>query len=503
MTASRRRFLELFAAGLGTAALAPKLAFGNPVYDGFHAARPAQPWLAGWQDVAEDALPRRALRVTGRMPADLAGTLYRNGPGRFERAGFRYHHWFDGDGLIHAWRIAGGAVTHEARFVATEKFAREEAADRFVVMAAGTTIPGAVPGRNADAFNAANTAVIEHAGRLYALWEGGSAWELDPATLGSRGAKTWRDDLATLPFSAHPQPDTDGSIWNFGSLPYLGSPKLVLWRVGADGELASFDLVDAPNRGYIHSFAISARYLVLVVAPLFSNMADGKAFFEGQEWKPDAGSVALVVDKADRTKVRRFELPAGIAFHYGAAVERGEGIGLLACWYRDGARTNDEFAAMMRGATVATGLDAKLVRIDLDLARGRARLHDTGVRAVDFPTTDLRTDAPRYTWLAHQLADNPAGMFDAVVRWDAKRERSTAFHYGPHCMAEEHRFVPRPGRSRELDGWLVGTALDWRAQETVLSVFDAAHFEDGPLAQARLPRTVPLGFHGWFAQRSA
>ena len=40
------------------------------------------------------------LRVEGRLPAGLRGTLYRNGPGLLARKGQRYRHWFDGDGLI-------------------------------------------------------------------------------------------------------------------------------------------------------------------------------------------------------------------------------------------------------------------------------------------------------------------------------------------------------------------------------------------------------------------
>jgi all-trans-8'-apo-beta-carotenal 15,15'-oxygenase len=32
----------------------------------------------------------------------------------------------------------------------------------------------------------------------------------------------------------------------------------------------------------------------------------------------------------------------------------------------------------------------------------------------------------------------------------------------------------------------------------LLSIFDAQHLADGPLAQGRLPRVMPLGLHGIF-----
>ena len=40
------------------------------------------------------------------------------------------------------------------------------------------------------------------------------------------------------------------------------------------------------------------------------------------------------------------------------------------------------------------------------------------------------------------------------------------------------------------------TALDLREDKTVLSVFDVHGVADGPIAQARLPYSVPLGLHG-------
>jgi carotenoid cleavage dioxygenase-like enzyme len=50
------------------------------------------------------------LQVEGKIPSDLRGVFYRNGPGLFERGGQRYHHWFDGDGLVHAWRFTDHGV---------------------------------------------------------------------------------------------------------------------------------------------------------------------------------------------------------------------------------------------------------------------------------------------------------------------------------------------------------------------------------------------------------
>jgi carotenoid cleavage dioxygenase len=72
------------------------------------------------------------------------------------------------------------------------------------------------------------------------------------------------------------------------------------------------------------------------------------------------------------------------------------------------------------------------------------------------------------------------------------------YDYGAHQIVEEHVLVPKPGGRGELDAWLLGTTFDARRQATVLNLLDAAHIEDGPVAQAVLPYWLPLGFHGNF-----
>ena len=64
----------------------------------------------------------------------------------------------------------------------------------------------------------------------------------------------------------------------------------------------------------------------------------------------------------------------------------------------------------------------------------------------------------------------------------------------------------KPGKSGELDAWLLGTTFDVGRHATELNLLDAAHIEGGPVAQAVLPfvllyvllYVLPLGFHGNF-----
>ena len=64
------------------------------------------------------------LQITGEMPKELSGTLYRNGPNpQFAPRG--PHHWFGGDGMIHAFHIENGNVSYKNRWVRTPKWKLE------------------------------------------------------------------------------------------------------------------------------------------------------------------------------------------------------------------------------------------------------------------------------------------------------------------------------------------------------------------------------------------
>lgn len=496
---NRRQLLQaLAAAGIAPLLMPRARAGAETVFETFAAARKHRPWLAGWETLESEALAPRHLAWRGKLPTGLRGTLYRNGPGRFDRGGQRYHHWFDGDGLLQAWRIEADGVRHAARFVETHKLVAEREAGRFLYMGAGTHIADARPMRNADDANTANTSVIAFGGELLALWEGGSAWRVDAETLASHGPKTWRDDAAALPFSAHPLRDADGSLWNFGALPYIGGGTLLIWHIGADGALRTLTPLDIGHRGYLHSFAMTRQHLLFVLAPLMLEEGLGdQAYFEALRWRGEQLSLLLIVDKNDPQQVRRVELPAGIAYHWADAREDSAGtVELHGAWTERGDLLQSAFAELMRGETFAQTAPSSMVRITVP-RQGAPTLESLGIVNAEFPDFDRRHDGGRLYTLA-QPQPTPAGYLDTVVALDRQHGREQVFRYGDHHLVEEHRFVPRPGSARRDDGWLVGTAMDWRAGTMLLSVFDAAHIDEGPLCQATLPRTLPLSFHAEF-----
>jgi carotenoid cleavage dioxygenase len=492
----RRHFLK---AGLGLAAsglAGAACADARTTFDRFHAALARDRDLVVYANL--EGNQRGHAVVEGRLPEGLRGTFFRNGPGRFELGGERYRHWFDGDGFAQAWRIGDGTITHQGRFVETRKFLDESAAGRFLYPAFGTQF--ARRGfRDNDSLNTANTNLLPFNDRLYALWEGGSATEIDPATLATIGIHTWRDDLRAMPFSAHPKLEPDGTLWNVGALP--GGDRVALYRIGANGQVRQTGVIEVPRLALLHDFAISARHLVFAVPPYDVSDDPDLSLAERHVWAGNARGMRIVVVDRDTLAVRRVhELPPGMVFHFGNAWDEAGGrVTHVDLVLHDG----DMLAAtgyVMEGVREPNRpADHAAVRISLDHVGGRIgtrRLLD----GAEFPRIMPHAVGRHHGRLAVLGSDarNASLVLDTVNVVDTDSGAVDGWRFGAGWRAEEHVLVPRPGARGDTDGWLVGVAQDTNTATSVLTVFDAARVQAGPLALARLPYRAPHCFHGNF-----
>ncbi|MDP9043257.1 MAG: carotenoid oxygenase family protein [Pseudomonadota bacterium] len=494
---NRRHFLHGLAA-VGAAASHPVFA-RSPEGEAFDDAVKATPWLTpfkGVSDATQD-LHCNALALSGRWPDGLRGRFYRNGPALFERDGQRYHHWFAGDGMVQQFSFSGGArpaVRHLGRLVRTPKYLAEQHAGKFLVPAYGTHVASESPAGGPDAFNVANTNAIEHAGRLLALWEGGSAFALDPRDLSTLGPVTWRPGLEQMPFSAHPKVDADGHLWNFGS----SGDKLVVWHVDPQGSLVRAQVGDSPYPGGMaHDAAVTAQHIVLPLPPI--KLRFGEDVARAFDYQPNEPLRLLVMRKDDIAQRRVFELPAQMVFHVGNAWDRPDG-GIMLSYI--GSET-PEFA--VRGAqrlvaghpAASAGSSTRIAH--LDMRSGQVRAESLG-DCVEFPRMHPQRigQQARYLLSATASCASMDGLFHGVQMRDLDTGRVARHDYGEDTIAEEHIVVPKPGGTRELDAWLLGTTFDVRRQVTRINVLDARHLDDGPIAQATLPYLLPYGFHGNF-----
>jgi all-trans-8'-apo-beta-carotenal 15,15'-oxygenase len=489
----RRDFLGAGLATLLGSAVHESLALGLPANFDAGAAPELRPFagLAG-----EDPQPG-TLRIEGRIPVGLRGVYYRNGPGLMARGDERYRHWFDGDGLVQAWRFEDGRASHSARFVQTTKFKAETRAQRFLVPALGTAIPPRMPVHGPDSMNVANTSVLRQAGRLYALWEGGSAYELDPQSLETLGPRVWSPALAGVPFSAHPKQEADGTSWNFGT----AHDRMAIYQLSPAGALLKSAVFAMPPSAMVHDFAVSQRYLVFLLPPVLMDqqaLRSGGSMLDAMRWQGDAPTRVLIIDKADLSQRRVLEMPAAFVFHFGNAWDAEGEIHLD---YVQGAplpEINAGMESQMRGRRPPLRHSTpRFMRIQLATDRISLQSRD---EAVEFPVVDPRVVAQRYRQVWYPTAVGLEGRwgFNGLMGLDLDSGRRERFVFGPETVIEEHVLVPKPGSTKEGEGWLLGMGYDTRRQQSFASIFDAQALSAGPLARVWLPYWLPYGFHGRF-----
>jgi all-trans-8'-apo-beta-carotenal 15,15'-oxygenase len=125
--------------------------------------------------------------VEGRLPDDLRGTLYRNGPGLYESFGQRYAHPFEADGAVTALRVDAEGARVASKIHDTAGLTEERARGK-ALYGLNVSWPRRMwNGLRGKDKNTANTSVMWWNGRLFALMEAGKPTELDPQTLATIG----------------------------------------------------------------------------------------------------------------------------------------------------------------------------------------------------------------------------------------------------------------------------------------------------------------------------
>jgi carotenoid cleavage dioxygenase-like enzyme len=448
-------------------------------------------WGLAFADVDADLPPGPMRLMSGACPEGLNGSLYRNGPGRFRRPQRSATHWFDGDGLMRAFRIRGGEASLAARFIDTPKRRADSAAGAVITQGFGTAGGPGARAMSADDANAANIAVLPMGEDLWALWEGGSPTVLAAADLATRGQRTLRDDLAHAPFLAHPRIEPGGDIWNLGML----GGRAVVWRLGADGALKSADLIDLPCASYVHDFSATQRHLVVVLQPLLRDH-EAEAFIDGFTWRPDQPTRILVIDKSDLDARRLYDLPAFFAFHYGPAWAEPDGtIRFDACVRPDPTFATRSGREVLKGDFTPTP-PPLLAEIILS-PDGSARMERTEVVA-EFPRTDPGVAGWPRAFTIHATGDGGGPLFHGLATHDWRTGQSDAFDFGAAHLVEEAVFVPRPEARGELDGWLLAPSVNLAAKATELHVFEASRVAAGPICTWRAQVALPVSLHGAF-----
>jgi len=440
-----------------------------------------------------------SLQVDGALPQWLEGSLLRTGPAKFEVGERPLAHWFDGMAMLHRYSFAGGRVSYANRFLGSRAFRESRDSGQLGFGEFASDPCRSLFKRLTTAFSPAlsdnaNVNVARLDDEFIAMTETPLPVVFDPHTLDAAGVAYRPPGQLT---TAHPHHDpTCGELVNF-AVQLGGRSSYRFFAQHGRSEQRLIASIPVRDPGYVHSFGMSERFLILAEFPFVVSPArlalSGRPYIENYRWEPERGTRLLVVDRASGELRHTFETDAMFAFHHVNAFEQDCELVVDLSAYEDPEVIDALYLDRVRQAQPLPR--AKLRRLRLGLDNGQVTSELLCDESLELGRIDYgrRNGRPyRYVFGAGQRGGR---WLDQIVKADLQ-ERSAQTWFQDGCFPGEPVFVPEPGNEREDGGVLLSVTLDAERETSFLLVLDAGDLSE--LARAQVPHHIPFSFHGNF-----
>ena len=438
--------------------------------------------------------------LEGKVPEELCGSYLRNTENPVMPSLGRYHP-FDGDGMLHAVRFAGGRASYRNRFVRTAGLEAELAAGE--PLWAGIIEPPSRSlrdgwGARGKMKDASSTDVVVHAGRaLTTFYQCGDVYQLDPDTLAQLGPAAWAPARGV---SAHTKLDPrTGELFYFG----YGAQAPHLWFgvVDAHGQRTFQQDVALPGPRLPHDVAFTEHYVVLNDLPLYWEPEQLAKGIYRPRWHPELPSRFAVIPRSGG-EPRWFEAAPTYVLHWINAFEDGDEIVLDGYFQSDPVPrpdpTDGPYAGLKKMVDLAS-MQTRPHRWRFDLRTGACREERLFEAISEFPSIHYARPGLRHRHVWSMTAKPGWFLFDGLLHMDLETGVERRWRYPDGVYASESPMAPRPGATGEDQGWLVTFVSDLNADRSEVHIFDAARVDDGPVARLALPERICVGTHACWA----
>jgi carotenoid cleavage dioxygenase len=449
------------------------------------------------------------LEVEGDIPAEIDGAFYRVQPDPQFPPKLGDDIYFGGDGAVSMFRIRNGSVDFKHRYVRTDKWKLERKAGRalFGAYRNPLTDDKSVKKRYRGT---ANTNVLTHAGKLWALKEDSPPVAMDPITLKTKGYSDFGGKLESETFTAHPKIDpVTGQMIAFGyAAKGLCTPWLSYMEIDADGALTKELFIEAPYYCMVHDFAVTEDYVAFPIIPMVGSWERLEKGLPHFGWDGSKEVYLGVLPRDGEAKdVRWFSAPNCFNAHIVNAWNEGSKIHVDLPVSTGNAMP---FFPDITGAPWApTPPIVSRWSVDMSSNSGTFEQKPIGQIPGELPRVDDRymTRPYRYAWYASvdpsKPIDIPGGMegmglffINMLAFVDVSTGRQSAYWEAADAVFQEVCFIPKSADAPEGEGWIVSVVNFANDRRSELVFLDAQAIERGPVARARLPFMLRPGVHG-------
>ena len=492
------------------------------------------------------------VRVEGYIPTALqGGTLYRNGPGLYERQGIKRANFIDGDGYVTALKFNNQSnASFQGRFVRTTKYKQEAATDKFLNDTWATLVPDLPVEQSLIQDNSANQSSVSTVWfnqHLYSFDESAPPYRLNPETLET---EQLGGEQFNAIYAAHSKIDSVNGDWIHFGLQY-GNPEAtttaeaghVLMHISIIDQYESttkyykrIDLsaidqqLTSLGRGvYIHDFFATENFLVFYLPPVFIDLRslgsnarqfglEEKPLTGCFQWIPALGGKILLFSRHNpNLDPIMLDVPESSAkgfWHVFNAYEQNQRIICDFIAYNDFNslldRENSVLYTLMEGKRGQLTSEGALARYILSFsqidsqtgmpinANVQYQLLESNF-GFEFPVINrhYETRKHRYGYAAFDYKDY-SGLFHGIAKYDFETNNLQKHDFGENYFCAEPVFCPDPSHQAEDAGWLIVTVYDALEKQSFIAILNAQDIIAAPTAKIYLGRALSVHLHGFW-----
>lgn len=454
------------------------------------------------------------LEVEGTIPAALNGAYYRNSADPQYPPLHGTDIFLNGDGMLHMVRFENGHVDLKTRYIKTEKLALERKARRALFGAYRNSFTDDPSVAGIDN-GTANTSVMWHHGKLYAIKESQRPMQIDPNTLETIGLTNFEGKLHSKTFTAHPKIDPiTGQAIAFGyNTKGIASNVVEIFTISPTGDLERTEAFETPYPSMIHDYHVSANYIAFTICPMvcdWERVQRGEPFFHWDSTK--STSVGVIPRKEGVKGIRWFNCPkVAMQTHTFNAWE--EGAILHLDHFVTGSGWLSQFPDLHNPEAKEKPPFGERWSIDLSSDKDEIQIKRLINHIGEMPVIDPRyamqktsnfffgTFNPALGPMLPLASKGPP--FTCLGHFNEAKDELKFYYAGPNAAPEEPCFVPKSADAPEGDGWLLTMVGRRSENRTDLVILDSLNLDKGPVAIVKFPCRVHEGFHGVFVPAAA
>ncbi|ODM91398.1 Carotenoid isomerooxygenase [Orchesella cincta] len=503
----------------------------------------------------------------GEVPKWLSGSLIRNGPGGVDAYGARISkHVFDAPGLLHKYHINNGNVTYSSKFVNGNSFRQNRAAGRLVLSEFGTartpdpcqTIFSKIatvfqtPSEKTLTDNA-NISIHPFGDEIYTLAETPFAHRINLENLETLNTINVYNEIGLLNHTSHPHV-CGNTVYNVGQkLGLLTGLQYVIAEMecnksrSTDPIQNNGDFARSPwsvakivatispqttlKTSYMHSFAITENYFILIEQPLYiflpdvplKNIWGGEPIVSCLQFDAQKDTLFHVISRNPEKSVstqRVFRAPGFFFFHTINAFEvldqntHDIHITVDICCYDDprvieclyvdalqNAHANPDYAKMLRGRPKRFSLKFSDCE---NTPRGSSLVEEKVIVDIgcETPRINMEYNGKPYSYFYAICSDVDAQTPGMLIQVNVSQNTYCTW-MEPNAYPSEPIFVPSPNSQGEDDGVVLSTLLYGGENLTgpnmvSLAILDAHTWQLITKVDILCETAIPKCLHGWF-----